>query len=146
MVCWVRRMNDIQRIIGPVRGFVVLMVVALCLSACGSTNEALPQIRGRNPVATTEAWFRSINSGDMPLALAHFAPASRSQMHWSDFGSVKFDDVRCYLRGSGTTSADVRCSFMVPSPPPDLEGQDLWDVYMQRAKSGAWLITSYGQG
>ena len=124
---------------------VCLLVLGSALAACGSSGTS-PKVGVDTPAATAAAWFKSINDGNLALAEAHFEPGSRSQMQWSDFGSVSFKSVKCLLRSQSATSSDVRCSFTVPNPPADLEGQYFWDVYMKRRGTGPWLISTYGQG
>jgi hypothetical protein len=125
--------------------FALSLGLGIMLAAC-SSGGSLPEVSVESPTATAYSWFRAINQDNLALAQAHFEPTSRSQMHWSDFGSIQFTDVSCSPRSVTTTNADVRCAFDVPNPPADLQGDHFWDVWMQRKASGPWLISSYGQG
>lgn len=124
---------------------IALTLFGVGLAGCGGSGP-LPPVTAQPPVATTLSWFRAINSGNDPLALAHFAPGSRDQMEWSDFGSISFTDVRCHVIGESASSSNVGCRFQVPNAPPDMQGVTGWSVHLERTQSGPWLITTYGQG
>jgi hypothetical protein len=124
---------------------IVLLAIPLWVAGCG--QGAAPKIAVESPVATVRSWFGAINAGDKPLAVAHFVPADQPMMDWSDFGSVRFQDLVCNSLTQTTNAALVRCSFEVPNPPPDLAGDTFWTVSLSRQQSnGPWLISDYGTG
>ena len=139
----------------------VPLLVALLLAGCGGSS-APAHIAVKSPEATALAWFSAINAHNMPLAVAHFAPADRGQMAWSDFDSVTFSNVQCALQSetqseskrlfathssSSQASASVMCTFTPHVPSGNqVEHDGFWTVYLHKVSSGPWLITSYGTG
>ena len=123
---------------------VVLVGLGFGLAGCSSqtsSSQPPPRVAVQSPVDTALSWFKSVNDHDLPLALAHFAPGSREQMEWSDFGSTTFTNVQCSLVSATSTTSDVRCTYGLPNLP----GRTFWTVDMERTPPGPWLITSYGQ-
>jgi hypothetical protein len=100
----------------------------------------LPQIQVQSPVNTTLAWFKAVNDENAALALAHFAPADREQMRWSQWGPT-FTHLRCSLRSETASTAEVSCTYT----PAGVSGSTFWSVDLRRESSGRWLITGYGQ-
>jgi hypothetical protein len=120
------------------------VVAGFFVAGCGSGS--LPRVAVLSPGETALAWFKAIDDHDMALAKAHFVPASREEMSWSDFDSVSFSNVQCALRSQAVTTAVLRCTFTPHAPAGDQVLLDFyWTVYMQRQGSGPWLITDYGQ-
>jgi len=106
----------------------------------------LPKIQVQSPVETTVAWFTAVNDQNAPLALAHFAPAAREQMEWSQWGQP-FRHLRCSLQSATTSTAVVGCSFAtINDPDTGMDNDSAWSVDLQRAQSGPWLINNYGEG
>ena len=144
--------------VNRVRGVAALL--PLVLAGCGGSgsNSVSPRVAMQSPEATALSWFSSINTHNMPLAVAHFAPADKGQMDWADFDSVSFSNVRCSLvsqseskqlfqNRSSQASASVMCTFVPHAPSGDPALSDaFWTVYMKRSSSGPWLISSYGTG
>jgi len=125
---------------------VAMVIMALVLAGCTSSTAPLPSTAVKSPVDTALSWFKAVNENNMPLALAHFAPADRNQMEWSGLGSFSFYDLRCYVMFQAVTTSEVVCAFKVHDPPIDLLDDTFWDISMQRKPSGPWLITGYGTG
>jgi hypothetical protein len=135
-----------MNVVVPKLGAVLMMAISLMLAGCGNAAAPLPRIAVKSPVDTALSWFKAVNENNMPLALAHFAPADRSQMEWSDVGSFSFDDLRCHVMVQATRTSQVECAFKVHNPPIDLLDDTFWDISMQRKPFGPWLITGYGTG
>jgi hypothetical protein len=106
----------------------------------------LPTIAVEDPVATTRAWFAAVDAENMPLAMAHYAPADRVQMEWNKW--IAFNKVHnCQLApiSGGDLAAGkavVECDFDTMGP----DHINFLDVYLQRDSSGRWLIYDSGQG
>jgi hypothetical protein len=135
-----------RRLLFGKAAFVGILAFGLGLAGCTSASGPLPRIAVQSPVATALSWFNSINEHNISLARAHFVPADRQLMTWSDFGSTSFSNVHCHSLEQEATNTEVYCTFRVPNPSPDMQGVTFWDVYMQRKLHGPWLINSYGQG
>ena len=105
-----------------------------------------PTVVVQSPVLTTEAWFAAVNAHNMPLAKAHFAPADRNQMNWSSWGQP-FTHLHCVLWRHSQHSAEVTCTFANQNDPATgMSNVNFWNVQLERAASGRWLIATYGQG
>jgi len=65
-------------------------------------------------------------------------------MRWSDLGSFSFYDLRCHQTARAATASQVKCTFRVHDPPPDLQEDTFWYISMRRQSLGPWLITGYG--
>jgi hypothetical protein len=119
------------------------LVMAGLLASCGSGP--LPHIASEPPVATTLSWFSAVNRHNMPLALAHFLPADRGQMEWSQWGPP-FTHLHCSLSSGTAKDAHVYCTFdKINDPDTGMSNVSFWSVYLQRDSSGRWLINGYGQ-
>jgi hypothetical protein len=125
----------------------VVLSFAACSTRPSSYSGSLPQIEVQSPVNTTVAWFKALNDQNASLALAHFVPADRGMMRWSQWGPP-FNHLRCSLRAQTSgDQADVRCTFDdINDPDTGMSNVSFWDVYLQREPSGRWLINNYGQG
>lgn len=125
-----------------------LLVLSAVVVACGTEGgpAKLPTVPVETPLQTVLDWFNSINRHDLPLALVHFAPVDRPEMHWSDFYSTSFNDVHCQTIWQGEFKAALSCTFTVTNPAPDMLNINAWGVDVSRRPAGPWLITSYGQG
>ena len=100
----------------------------------------------QSPVLTTEAWFAAVNARNMPLARAYFAPADRPQMDWSSWGQP-FTHLHCSVRRHSRHSAEVTCTFATQNDPASgMSNVNFWNVQLERASPGPWLISTYGQG
>lgn len=129
------------------------LFLTIFLAGCGSLTwrtKNLPTIPVQSPVATAESWFAAINARKQSLALAHFAPAQYQMMEWSSWGP-HFKNVKCtQLSGvfpQTATSSVVRCTYdTINDPEAGMSKENFWDVYLQRAPPGPWLINNYGQG
>lgn len=136
------------------RGKMVAAVVVAAAIAVGIgsaaavlTSSSTPsRIKVQSPLATVVSWFDAINDRNQALAVAHFSPADQDQMEWSAFGTSSFQNLRCHDIAVHSNNATVYCSFQIRNPTPDLKGDSFWTVDMTRARSGPWLITSYGTG
>ena len=121
-----------------------MISLGVSLAGCGSTPS--PPTAIQSPVATALSWFRAVNSHDMPTAQAHFAPASRDMMDWSQWGPP-FTHLHCRLESGSATRAVVYCSFApINDPNTGMSNDSFWNVHLQRETSGRWLIHDYGQG
>jgi hypothetical protein len=99
----------------------------------------------QSPVASTLSWFSAVNAHNGPLAFAHFAPADRNQMDWSQWGPP-FTDLHCSQRSQAKATADVYCTFAPQNDPAlGLSGDYYFSFGLERVPSGRWLITGYGQ-
>jgi hypothetical protein len=125
---------------------VVAAVALITLLIRFHENEASPKIAIQPPVATTLSWFAAINAHDKPLAVAHFVPADRDMMEWSNWGEP-FRDIHCSLMNSATSRASVYCKFNdINDANMGMSNVSFWTVSLQREPSGRWLINNYGQG
>jgi hypothetical protein len=126
----------------------VVVVVAggsIAWAVSSSKGGPLPTISVQPPVATTLSWFSAVNSQDMPLALAHFVPADRGMMEWSQWGPP-FNNLHCSLSSEVAKDAHVLCTFdKINDPETGMSNTSFWSVYLQQEPSGRWLINSYGQ-
>jgi len=124
---------------------VTLLALGTVLGACSSSSGSPPSIAVQSPVGTALSWFKAINENNMPLALAHFASAERSQMEWSGLGSFSFYNVNCHVTSQAAATSQVKCTFKVRNPPVDLQNDTFWNISFQRkSMSDPWLITGYG--
>lgn len=126
---------------------VIVVVVAFATLAIRSLKEPQPpDVAIQSPVATTLSWFASINAHDRPLAIAHFVPADRDMMEWTNWG-VPFTGLHCSLMNRSTLHASVYCKFnVINDPNMGMGNVSFWTVALQREPSGRWLINNYGQG
>jgi hypothetical protein len=123
------------------------VALAFALNGCAATPTDAPSlsIAVQSPVDTAYAWFAAINEHNLPLALAHFAPADTGAMEWTDFDSFSFSDVSCSLVSQTSTTADVGCRFTEHAP--SYENIDAgWGISLERQPPGPWLINNYGTG
>lgn len=105
-----------------------------------------PVVAVQSPVATTLSWFASINAHDKPLAVAHFVPADRDMMEWTNWGAP-FTGLQCSLMHRSTHRASVYCKFnVINDPNMGMSNVSFWTVALQREPTGRWLINNYGQG
>lgn len=137
------------------RALAGILAFALLVVGCGSHAAANASQPSRaTPLGSTLGWFNAIDAHDRRQLLSHVAPDARDQMGWARPSAAwaKFTDLHCRrlvdpnAAHPSSTSAHVRCTFHELGPLAVVGNRDnFWDVYLRR-KSGAWLITSYGQG
>jgi len=66
-------------------------------------------------------------------------------MDWSQWGPP-FTHLHCSLRSRSTATADVYCTFAPQNDPvKGMSGDSYFSFGLERAHSGRWLITGYGQ-
>jgi hypothetical protein len=116
----------------------VIIVVAIAgvvfatLAIRSHENGPKPTIAIQSPVNTTLSWFAAINAHDKPLALAHFVPADRDMMEWSNWG-VPFKGLHCSLMNHSTSRASVYCTFNdINDANMGMGNVSFWNVALQR--------------
>jgi hypothetical protein len=131
------------------RRVILTLMTAACLTVAVPTALAGSRWPSRaTPLSSTLGWFRAINAHDRKRLLFYVATSAQDQMGWATPSTAwsKFTNLRCQTRRtSGSSSADVRCTFHESAEPTDADTVSFWDIYLRRTHSD-WLIDSYGQG
>ena len=120
----------------------VVLVLAIVAIVHTESNQALPQVPIQAPVAASVSWFTAINVCDIPSINARMTPAKRGTWTCID----PFTHVHCLPESQSASTAAVRCTFDPQNDPRvGNTGDTFWSVYLERSKSGHWLVTDWGQ-
>lgn len=109
-----------------------------------------PPATSPTPVQVAQQWFHAIDSKNVPEVLALMAGGGTSSQGsaWRQRPPSQwpsFTDLRCAPEHPPSAGTYVRCTFNESASPSEGNPDTFWSLTMVRSKTGAWLISNYGQ-
>jgi hypothetical protein len=124
-----------------------LVAAVALLASRGSAHTPRSWPSRATPLNSTRGWFDAINAHNRARLLSYMAQSTYYQRGWAQPSATwsTFSKLKCWIRSSSPSRADVRCTFHESASPTEGNPDTFWDDYLVHTKHG-WLVNSYGQG